>query len=261
MRNFLKSLFTSKSLDYDTFAPKCVEQLKAIQDKFYKEYSINDYTKWFYNQSTGLMTFSSEEREVNFRYFSVGSFSTKTNTWKWSWDNSSTMDNVKEQIESVKEFGIKYNYPKLAGGYFESNEVEAWEFAAIALKVAGGIGVYRPVDENLQLYFVVTEFIDNETAQVIKDKYIDCAKHDFNRIAFVCQHIIGKEKVGFEEAFETHEGMELGEDDDFQAWCNECETIRQQQDGWTDDAMAFADIKVVCEECYFEKKELNLGYR
>lgn len=259
MRNFLKSLFTSEPLDYNIFAPKCVEELKAIQDKFYKNYSINDYSKWFYNQPMGLLTFTSNEGELNFKYFSVGSFSTETNTWKWSWDNDSTMDNVKQQIESVKEFGTKSNYPKLTNGYFESNEVEAWEFAAITLKVTGGIGVYRPVDKHLQLYFVVTELVDNETAQAIKDKFIDCEKHDFNRIAFVCQHLIGKGKVGFNEAFETHKGMELDEDDDFQAWCNECETIRQQQDEWTDEAMEFADIKVVCEECYFEKKEFNIG--
>ena len=55
--------------------------------------------------------------------------------------------------------------------------------------------------------------------------------------------------------------MELGKDDDFQGWCTECETVRQQNDGWTDESMAFANIKVVCEECYFEIKEINLGHQ
>ena len=73
--------------------------------------------------------------------------------------------------------------------------------------------------------------------------------------------IDGTAKVGFHEAFETYEGMELLEDDDFQAWCNECEAARQKQGEWNEQSMAFANIKVVCEKCYFEMKEFNLWHR
>ena len=74
------------------------------------------------------------------------------------------------------------------------------------------------------------------------------------RRAFVCKHLNKKDKVGFEESFETFENMELGDDDDFQGWCNECEVIRQREDGWNDESMRFADIRLVCEQCYFEMK-------
>jgi len=53
--------------------------------------------------------------------------------------------------------------------------------------------------------------------------------------------------------------MELSDEDDFQAWCNECEVVRVAEDGWNDNAMEFAKIKLVCEGCYFKMKELNLG--
>jgi hypothetical protein len=55
--------------------------------------------------------------------------------------------------------------------------------------------------------------------------------------------------------------MELLEDDDFHAWCDECETVRQKEGEWNDKSMAFSEIKLVCEKCYFEMKGLNLGYR
>ena len=55
--------------------------------------------------------------------------------------------------------------------------------------------------------------------------------------------------------------MGLLEDDDFQAWCDECEVIRQNEEEWNEKSMEFADIKVVCEKCYFEMKELNLGHK
>ncbi|KUJ62050.1 hypothetical protein AR687_10475 [Flavobacteriaceae bacterium CRH] len=228
------------------------------QDKFQQEFNLNYYDNWFYDQNTGILTFSTGNQELNFRYFDVGSFSTKSNTWKWSWNNNYTLEKVKKQTKTIRDFGTKSDFPKLTDGYFESDEIEAWELTAIAFKIEKGIGVYRPVDENkLQIFLAITELIDNETAQKIKDKYVECGTHDSNRIAFVCTHLNKETKVGFNEAFETSEDMELEDDDDFQAWCNDCETIRKKEDGWTDHAIDFAKIKIVCERCYFEIKELN----
>lgn len=249
-------------MDYSSFAEKCIEELKILQDKFQKECDLNWYENWFYDQATGLLTFSTGETELNFKYFQVGSFSQKSNTWKWSWDNDNTLNKVKEPIRIIKEFGERSNFPKLVNGYFSSDEFEAWEFTAIAAKLTNGIGVYRPVNEDqLQIFLVITEFVDNETAKNIKEKYIKCNAHEYRRIAYICQHLNHITKVGFEEAFETYENMEFSDDDDFQAWCSECETVRQKEGEWNERSMEFAQIKIVCESCYFEIKELNLGHR
>lgn len=249
-------------LDYNSFAEACIEELKILQEKFQNDYEIDSYDNWYYNQSTGLLTFSTRDQELNFKYFSIGSFSAKSNTWKWSWDNETTLEKVKVQVNSVREFGQQSKFEKLTTGCFESDEFEAWEFLAIAAKLTSGIGVYRPVnDEQLKLFFVITEVVENDIAKGIKDKYVECGLHGFGRIAFVCKHINSRTKVGFEEAFETFEDMELSDDDDFQAWCDKCEAVRQSVGEWNDRTMEFADIKVVCEKCYFEMKELNLGYK
>jgi Zn finger protein HypA/HybF involved in hydrogenase expression len=140
--------------------------------------------------------------------------------------------------------------------------VTNWEFVAIAAKLTNGIGVYRPVnDRQLKMFFVITKVITNEAAKNIKDKFVKCGSHDYGRRAFVCKHLNNESKVGFEEAFETFEDMELLEDDDFQAWCDECEAVRQREGEWNDKSMEFASIKVICETCYFEMKEINLGHR
>ena len=77
------------------------------------------------------------------------------------------------------------------------------------------------------------------------------------RTAFICQHLNTSSKTGFEEAFESYKGMELEGDDDFQAWCDECESQRLKTDGWNDESMKYANVKVVCEGCYFSIKEFN----
>ena len=248
-------------MPYIEFAKNCVVDLVDTQSELESIYAIHDYENWFYNQATGLLTFSTGDDELNFKYVKVGSFSKKSNTWKWSWDNEHTLPNVKDEAIQVKEFGEKNGYKKLTEGYFASSEEEAWEFTAIAARLIKGIGAYRPTSEQLLIFMVLTEFVDTETAKGIKDLYVDCGKHEYRRRAFVCRHLMAREKVGFEESFDTYENMELHDDDDYQAWCNECEIVRQQEDGWNEKSMEFADIRVVCEQCYFEMKEINLGYK
>jgi hypothetical protein len=132
-----------EKLDYDDFAEKCVDELEVLQDRIQNKYNLGGYENWFYNQSTGLLTFSSEGKELNFKYIDVGSFSEKSKTWKWSWDNEHTLDRVKEQVNLVKAFGEQHGFSKLTDGYFSSDEFDAWEFAAISLKLVNGISVYR----------------------------------------------------------------------------------------------------------------------
>jgi hypothetical protein len=244
--------------DYDTFSKGCVEELKDLQAEFQKKYDLTWYEDWSYNQTTGLLTFSTGDKELNFKYFEVGSYSEKSQTWMWSWNNDSTLVNVKERSESIRGFGLRSNFNKLTEGHFPSEEAEGWEFTAIAAKLENGIGAYRPVSDGyLQIFMVLTEYIDNEVAQKIKNRYVECGNHEYRRRAFVCRHLNSETKTGFQEAVETYEDMDL---DDLQAWCDECEIERQKDGEWNDASMAFAQIKLVCEKCYFEMKEANLGY-
>lgn len=249
-------------MDYVEFAEKCVVELNVLQAKFKNDFELTWYEDWYYDQATGLLTFSTDDKQLNFKFVSIGSYSEKSHTWKWSWDNTTTLDNVKEPTKLIRDFGQRSDFSKLTEGYFPSEEVEAWEFVAIAAKILNGIGVYRPVnDTGLKIFLVITEFVDNETAQTIKDRYIECQAHEKQRSAFVCNHLIGANKVGFNEAFDTVEDMELGEDDGFQAWCDQCEAKRQKEGEWNDNSQALVEIKLVCEKCYFEMKEINLGHR
>jgi hypothetical protein len=93
------------------------------------------------------------------------------------------------------------------------------------------------------------------------NSFVECNVHELRRRAFVCQRLNNKIQVGFEEAFDTFEGMELDGEEDFQAWCSKCEIVRQKEGEWNDNSMEFAKIKVICEGCYFDMKELNLGKR
>jgi len=245
-------------MNYNEFVTDCFNELTIKQEELTKKYDLNSFPNWFYDQASGFLTFSDEQRELNFRYYEVGTYSKVSKTWKWSWDNEHTLKKVKQELETVKQFGSEQGYKKLIQGLFDSTEEEGWDFTSITTKLLNGIGSYRPETEKHFIFMVLYELVDNEKANEEKEKYIDCENHERRRRAFICQHLNKDSKNGFEEAFETYEDMEFEfEEDDFQAWCNECEKVRLENDGWNEKSMEFVKIKLVCEKCYFEIKETN----
>jgi hypothetical protein len=241
------------------FKEKCIDELSALQDEFKKLYDMDKYTEWYYDQGLGIFTLTFEGNHIYFKYVDVGSYSQNTNTWKWSWDNEHTPDNVKIGMDKIPLRGKEMKYEELTNGLIEGEAELGWEMTAIANKFINGFGAYRVTSEHLDIYFLFVNEVDSESYKKLKEKYVTCGEHGSRRRAFICQHLNRSTKTGFEESFPSYKDMELEEDDDFQAWCNDCEKVRSKEDGWNDESMKFAKIKVVCEKCYFEIKEFNLG--
>lgn len=246
-----------RPLKYEKYADKICQKLTEFQNEFRTEFDIDNYENWFYNQSSETLRLYSDDKEIYFKYIPVGTFSQKTNTWMWAWANEHSVEPRKFKTLKVKEFGEKKKYENLTNAHFDGDKYTGWELTSIAFDIIGGIGTYRVISDHLEIYFLLTKKISKEEIDKIESELIDCGIHGKLRKAFICQHLNTKTKTGFEEAFETRRGMELDEEDDFQAWCSECEKERLKTDGWNDESMEFAKIKLVCEKCYFEIKEFN----
>ncbi|WP_050992417.1 DUF6882 domain-containing protein [Flavobacterium sp. CF136] len=130
-------------MDYTDFLTNCFGELEKLQDNLNKSYDINSYTSWDYDQPSGIITLSKGDKIINFRYYQVGTYSTKLETWKWSWDNENTSKNVAIDAEKIKGFGIANKYENLINGEFTSYEEIGWELSSICCNLIGGIGVYR----------------------------------------------------------------------------------------------------------------------
>jgi hypothetical protein len=242
--------------DFEAYSNRCLSEMSSLQDEFMQLYDINSYEEWYYDHDIGAFHFKADDgRNLYFKYVDVGSFSTKANTWNWSWDNQSTPRHVKRQLEKVRAYGMVSNYSQLTTGLFNGDEYTGWEMTAVAAKLLSAMGMYRIPQEHLFIYFIFIDEFTPEQYDELKDKYVACDAHSSGRTAFVCRHLIDNEYPGFNEAFESDVSIE--EDDDYQAWCDECEKIRAREGEWNDESMAFADIKVVCDECYFEIKKRN----
>lgn len=243
---------------FEEFTDGCLRQLSSLQEEFIKQYDINSYEHWFYDHGVGAFHFKSEDgRNLYFKYIDVGSYSKKRNTWMWSWNNKSTPRHVTRGLEKVKAYGEENNFNDLSQGLLENgDECKGWALTAVTAKLLNAIGAYRIPQEHLFIHFIFTNALTQEEYDGLKDAYIECDTHGTSRVAFICQHLLKGSNLGFNEAFESDPLTEP--DDDYQAWCNECEKARELEGEWNEISMAFCDIKLVCDQCYFETKRRNL---
>jgi hypothetical protein len=240
--------------NFDDYKDNCLDEVSSLQDEFMELYEISSYEEWFYNHDIGAFHFKSNSgKNLYFKYVDVGSFSTKTNTWNW--DNKFTPLHVSQILEKVKSFGNTNNFEQLTKGLIDGDEYTGWAMAAISAKLLNAIGMYRVPQEHLFIYFIFTNELTQEEYDSLKDEYITCEAHGSGKVAFICRHLNKDTYTGFHEAFESNPLIEP--DDNYQAWCNECEKVRLMYGEWNDASMAFAKIKLVCDQCYFEIKRRN----
>jgi len=241
---------------FSQYRDVCVEEISSLQDEFKKVYDLNSYERWSFDEDFGVFHFESDDgRKLYFKYSLVGSFSQKTSTWKWSWDNEHLKLSERRRIDEVKAFGEENEFTSLTTGLIEADEYTGWEMTSIAAKILSAIGAYRFTHEHLTFYVVFNNELTQEQYDNWKEHAVTCESHGTSRAAFVCQHLNKDTYTGFHEAFESNPLIEP--DDDYQAWCDECEKMRLQEGEWNDVSEGFAKIRLICDQCFFEIKRRN----
>ncbi len=129
---------------YNTFLNRCLTELEAKNHALSDQYGLGSYGRWDVDQTTGVLTFSNKGVaaivcDVDF----LGSFSSVTNTWLWGWANESILEPLTKNVLRVREYGEREGWDDLVTRKIECSEDEAWSFAAAALRILDGLGVYR----------------------------------------------------------------------------------------------------------------------
>ncbi len=70
----------------------------------------------------------------------------------------------------------------------------------------------------------------------------------------MCTHLsAGGEKLGFHVGLDPEDPHQLYPD----AWCDECEKVWEEEGEWNDRSQKFADIKLLCAQCYEDVRARN----
>ncbi|WP_432458951.1 MULTISPECIES: DUF6882 domain-containing protein [unclassified Agarivorans] len=155
------SLFASSanaSDDWIDFVTIAHNSLSEKQDAIMAEYKIGEHERFDWDQENGTLVFSNDDKPVVIAKVQfVGSVSTKSDTWLWSWANQTILDNVKDQMYKVKEFGVSKNYEALINEKWSADEVDGWEMTSITSYILNAKGAYRTTDNTGFTYMVITD--------------------------------------------------------------------------------------------------------
>jgi len=144
--------------EFDQFEHEGHEYLESQQDILAAEYGIEDYERWDYNQETGEFTFSHGGQPKLFARFQVvGSISTISNTWLWSWANPSILEPVKKDMYLVKQFGEEHDLKELKEEKWKADEIDGWAMTNVTAKLLNAKGAYRCPHETGLMFVVFTE--------------------------------------------------------------------------------------------------------
>jgi hypothetical protein len=130
--------------NWRSFLDCCSEELRIKQETLKREYGLTRHKRWDWDQERGELVFSNDGiPAVTAAIQFVGSVSTKSGTWLWSWANPTTAEPVRSRIVAVHEFGEDRDFPHLVVPKWPAEEVDGWEMASVAAHVLGASGVYR----------------------------------------------------------------------------------------------------------------------
>lgn len=123
-----------------------------------QEYNLGDHKRFNWDQESGSLIFSNDgDPAVIARVQFVGSVSTQSDTWLWSWANATVLDNVKNQMHRVREYGDTHGFPALTADQWSADEIDGWEMTSVTARILKAKGAYRTTSENGFTYMVITE--------------------------------------------------------------------------------------------------------
>lgn len=151
-RNWLED-----SKEFNRLISKAVSFLEKRQTRLWKKFRIGEYERFDWDQETGQLLFShSGKPRVIVDIVFVGSVSTRSNTWLWSWANDSYLENVKSRMREVRGYGAQHRLLKLAAAHWSATEQDGWEMTAVASLLLDAVGAYRSPSERGFSFMIMT---------------------------------------------------------------------------------------------------------
>jgi uncharacterized protein DUF6882 len=144
--------------DFKALVRKACEYLTAREDELRGQYGLSSYQRYDWDQDKGTIVFSDDgvpKLLANIHF--VGSVSTRTNTWLWSWANKSISCNLSERIREVKRYGELHGFAQLTEPYWSASEVDGWEMTSVSAYILKTQGAYRTTDENGFTFMLLTD--------------------------------------------------------------------------------------------------------
>lgn len=142
-------LMEATSSTWQPLLASAYSELKSKQETLEECYDLGKHDRWDWSQETGEIVFSNAGvSAIIARIQFVGSISTVSDTWLWSWANDSLIPSTYADMLSVRTFGEAKDLAALTVPLWPATEVDGWEMTAVAARILDSAGAYRTPGEN-----------------------------------------------------------------------------------------------------------------
>jgi len=134
------------------------EFLRARIARAHEEFGIHDYERYNYDLYTNRFWWSQDGvPQVEARVIIVGSISTTSNAWLWSWGNPYFDDVRTPEIERVREYGAEHSISPLIDAKWPADEIDGWEMTSVSARVLESSAAYRSPDDDGALFLLLSD--------------------------------------------------------------------------------------------------------
>ncbi|MEH7454462.1 DUF6882 domain-containing protein [Gottfriedia acidiceleris] len=134
----------------------CYDKLEVKQGELFRKYEIGSFEEYFYDQEACILQFKKGGKvELEFNVVFIGSWSSNSNTWMWTWGNKSMTENAINQSIVLKKIKQVTGFDIFAKPFFECDEAMAHELTAFAVEHLNAQGMYISPDGKSQLFMAI----------------------------------------------------------------------------------------------------------
>lgn len=145
--------------EFAEYLNSAVDDLQEKQDELLASHGLGSYARFWFDQAQESLDFSDNAGATGLRalVIPIGSWSHKSNSWKWAWANESILPHLREKSLSLKGLAAITGFPLFQRELFDAAESMAWELTAIAVRHLGATGAYRAPGEGSNLFLAIME--------------------------------------------------------------------------------------------------------
>lgn len=154
--------------EFESFIEQATKYLQSANDKNKRLFGIGDYARFEYDLFRNEIWWSDiNEPKVRAKVTIVGSISTMSGTWLWSWANPHFNDVEIGPIHAVRDFGEKEDITKLIEERWSAEEIDGWEMTSVSARLLEAQGAYKSPSASGDLFLLYDglEFIPEEEKQ------------------------------------------------------------------------------------------------
>jgi len=129
---------------WEDLLENAIAYLREQQGALKADFEIGRWQRYDYRQDDATLVFSTDGVVHVIADMSiVGTLSSSSGTWLWSWDNDSIESQARQRIDEIRTFGEEHGFSKLTSAKWPGDAHDAWEMTAVASYLLKSEGAYR----------------------------------------------------------------------------------------------------------------------